>query len=440
MSFPKIAIPLLLTLFWSALAMSAPKIETWTTEGGAKVLFLKTPGLPMVDVEVAFAAGSAWDGGKAGLAALTAAMLEKGGAGKWSADEIAQRLEEVGTHLSTGASRDMAWLTFRTLTRKEALSTTLETVAALLSSPRFEARDLEREKARWLLMLKRREESPSSLAETLFYKTLYGDHPYALPVEGEIETVQKLTREDLLAFHRRYYVARNGLIAIVGDVSREAATEIAETLMGQLPSGEPAPPIPEVEEVTPKQVWRDFPSSQAHIRVGMPLLKRGDPDYIPLYVANHVLGGGGFTSRIVKEIREERGWAYSAYSFLNPLKEKGPFVAGLQTRSDQAREALELLRKVIARFREEGPTEEELQLAKKNIVGGFPLRYDSNAKLLGYLVVIGYYNLPLDYLEWFPKRVEEVTAEEVREVFRRRFDPEKLSSVVVGPKGSAAAQ
>ncbi len=419
---------------------TGPKIETWTTANGARVLFVRTPGLPMVDVEVAFAAGSSWDGGKAGLAALTAAMLEKGGAGKWSADQVARRLEEVGAHLSTGASREIAWLSFRTLTKEEALERVLETAAAMLTLPRFDEKDLERERARWLLMLKRREESPGSLVDLLFYKTLYPDHPYGSPVEGEPETVRKIARSDLVDFHRRYYVARNGLVAIVGDVDRRGAERIAERLMEGLPAGEPAPPIPEVASVKPRTVWHPFASNQAHIRVGMPLIRRGDPDYIPLYVGNHILGGGGFTSRIVEEIREKRGWAYSAYSSLAPLKEEGPFVAGLQTRSDQAESALQLLKRVIFRFREEGPTEEELALAKKNIVGSFVLRYDSNAKLLGYLVTIGYYGLPLDYLEWFPKRVEEVTVEEVRQTFQDRFDPEKLSAVVVGPKGRGAAQ
>jgi zinc protease len=182
-----------------------------------------------------------------------------------------------------------------------------------------------------------------------------------------------------------------------------------------------------------ERVFIEHPSQQMHILMGQPGIRRGDEDYFPLYVGNHVLGGGGMISRLFAEIREKRGLSYSAYSYFSPMKQPGPFVAGLQTRADQAEEAIAVLKDNLRRFIAEGPTAEELEASKKNITGGFPLRIDSNNEILAYLAAIGIYDLPLDYLDTFNDRVEAVTIEQIRDAFARRVSPDTIVTVMVGP-------
>ncbi|MFP5504962.1 MAG: M16 family metallopeptidase, partial [Gammaproteobacteria bacterium] len=176
----------------------------------------------------------------------------------------------------------------------------------------------------------------------------------------------------------------------------------------------------------------EHPSSQTHILIGQPGMRRDDPDYFALYVGNHVLGGGGLVSRLSNEVREKRGLSYSVYSYFLPMTERGPFQMGLQTRNDQADEAVRVLRETLAAYVAEGPTAAELEAAKNNITGGQALRIDSNRKILEYLAVIGFYDLPLDYLETFNAKVEAVTLAQVREVFQRRIRPERMLTVRVG--------
>lgn len=418
-------------------AWSGPKIEQWQTAKGAKVYYVHNPELPMVDIRVVFAAGSAFDGEKYGLATLTSMLLDKG-AGSWDADLVARRLENVGARLDSGVSRDSTWLHLRSLTEPDKLEVAVATMRKILARPRFAEEDFEREKRRLLLALKQREESPDQLASMMFFKAIYGAHPYAHPPEGEVETAKAIGREDLEAFHRRFYVAKNGLVVIVGALGRGQAKAVAEKLMEDLPAGEPAPSIPEVEQVSSdKMQHKPFPSAQTHIVTGMPVIVRDDPDYFPLYVGNHILGGGGFTSRLVKEVREKRGLSYGVASYFLPLKQKGPYLASLQTRNDQAQAALKVLQQTIRAYLERGPSEEELTAAKKNLTGGFVLNYDSNAELADYVAMIAFYGLPLDYLDTFTQKVEEVTSKAVTDAFRRRLDPDQFKTVLVG--GGAAA-
>ncbi len=416
----------------ASLAWAAPKIERWQTPNGAKVYYVHNPELPLVDLRVVVAAGSAFDREKYGLAALTSTLLDKG-AGSLDADAIARSLENVGARLDSGISRDFAWLHLRSLTEADKLKPAVSTLREVISSPRFAEEDFTREKQRLLLALKRREESPDQIASIRFFKAIYGDHPYAHPPEGEIETVTALKREDLESFHRKFYVAKNSLVVIVGALSRGEAEEMAETLMENLPSGEPAPEIPEVQAPNSDQLTKiAFSSAQTHILTGMAAVIRNDPDYFPLYVGNHVLGGGGFTSRLVKEVREKRGLSYGVASYFLPLKRLGPFLASLQTKNDQAQAALAVLAKTIRAYLQEGPTGAELAAAKKHITGSFVLNYDSNAELADYAAMIGFYDLPLDYLDTFTQKVEAVTREQVIEAFRRRLDPDKFRTVLVG--------
>jgi zinc protease len=229
------------------------------------------------------------------------------------------------------------------------------------------------------------------------------------------------------------------MVAIVGAVDRKQAEQIAEDITSELESGEKAAPLPEVQPLAKaNKVFIEHPSAQTHILVGQPGVKRGDPDYFPLYVGNHVLGGGGMVSRLFSEIREKRGLSYSAYSYFSPMRYEGPFIAGLQTKTEQVDEALSVLMDNIKSYIKNGPTEDELVASKKNITGGYPLRIDSNGKILNYVVVIGYYKLPLDYLNTFNANVEAVTIDQIKDAFKRRVLPDKLVTVMVGASAEEA--
>ena len=238
----------------------------------------------------------------------------------------------------------------------------------------------------------------------------------------------------LIAFHQRYYVARNANLAIVGDLSANQARQYAEQLTRYLKPGEPAKPLTEIgrSSAAGQTIRVDFDATQTHIKLGMPVLQRQDADYFALFVGNHVLGGSGFSSRLVQEIREDRGLAYSVYSFFVPMASNGPFEMSLQTANDQAQQALGLLDELLAEFITDGPTEQELEHAKGNITGSFPLKIDSNKKIVDYLALIGFYGLPLDYLDSFNGRVLAVTAEQIRDAFKRRVETGAMTRVIVG--------
>lgn len=407
-------------------------IETWDTQNGARVLFVAARELPMVDVRVVFDAGSARDGDSPGLARLTNLMLSHG-AGQWDTNTIAERFDETGAQYGASARRDMAVVSVRTLVDAPLFDTAIETFTAILQQPRFPADELERERRRTLVALQNVRQSPGDLAEKAFYKAVFATHPYASPVLGEQDSVNAIRREQLVEYHRRYYNASNAVIAIVGDLDSDAARALGEKLAGGLPDGEAAPALPAVNRLQGAQEVREsHPSSQSHILMGQTGMRRGDDDYFALYVGNHILGGSGFGSRIVEEIREKRGLAYSSYSYFLPMRVEGPFIIGMQTRNDQAGEALGLLRETLNKFIETGPDADELERARKNITGGFPLRLDSNRDIVEYVAMIGFYDLPLDYLATFNDHVNAVTAEQIRSAFERRVDPDALVTVTVG--------
>ena len=410
-------------------ALAGVKIENLVSPTGARIFFVDSRVLPILDVQVDFAAGSMFDPpGKSGSAALTRSVLGLG-AGKLDETAIAEQMADIGATLGGGADTDRASVAVRTLASAEKRDAALEMLRTVLHAPRFEAAIFEREKARTIAGLKEAMTRPDSIAGKAFWAAMYPNHPYGQ--QASPESVAALSRDDLAAFHARYYNAANSSITLVGDISRAEAEKVAESIALGLPKGEAAslPPAP----VTPKGsvIKLPHPASQAHIYIGMPAIERGNPDYFPLLVGNYTLGGGGFVSRLMKEVRDKRGYAYSVYSYFAPLKQTGPFQIGLQTKRSQAQDAIKVARDVLDGFLKEGPSEEELTAAKANLTGSFPLRLDSNKKLLDNAAAIGFYGLPLDYLDQYQAKVQAVTANEIKQAFARRVRPADLITVTV---------
>ncbi|MDH5518190.1 MAG: insulinase family protein [Gammaproteobacteria bacterium] len=433
---------LVTTLLLSAVSLNAfasPRILQWHTAKGTPVYFVESKQLPIVDIRIIFDAGSARDDSQAGLAVLTNALLAEGAAEK-SAQQIAEQFEDVGAQFGNGALRDMAWLSLRSLRDDRYLRPALLTLKDLLSKPTFSEESFQRELANLKVARQAAKQSPETLASEAFYKALYGDHPYASPVNGDDESLISMQRKQVLNFYDRYYVSSNAVIAIVGQLTRAQAENMADDLVSELKKGIKIPPLPPVKNLSEAQTIKiDFPSQQTHIMMGQPGTQRGDKDYFSLYVANHPFGGSGFSSRLVDEIREKRGLAYSVHSYFSPSRELGPFLIGMQTKNEQAQQALGLLTSELQKFWQKGPTEDELESTVKNITGGFPLRIDSNKKIVEYLSMIGFYHLPLDYLHNFNRQIEAVTLEQIKSALQRRLNPEKMITVIVGASTESKA-
>lgn len=429
----------LLLIIVSNTVSAAAKIEHWQTSQGTRVYFVQADALPMVDIQVVFDAGSARDGQQFGLAALTSALLDTG-AGQWNADQIALRFESVGANFGTGVSSDNASLSLRTLTEPALFDKALETMHVILTKPKFNNADFMREKNRTLAAIKQREESPAEVASEAFSNKLYGTHPYAHPDSGSKETVSKLKSSDLSQFYKKYYVSCNAMVVIVGNLNKEQAQQTAEKLLVDLPPGQKPEAIPDVAMPTQaSQQHIEFPSTQTHILVGLPGTWRKDPDYFDLYIGNHILGGSGLVSKLFVEIREKRGLVYSASSAFSPMLKQGPFVVSLQTRNDQTKQALEVLNATLADFINKGPTQAELNAAKKNIIGGFPMRFDTNKKLAGYVAMLGFYDMPLDYLDTFRQKIEATTIDSIKAALNRKVNTALLQTVTVGNSTTASS-
>jgi zinc protease len=432
---PVTAAVMLAWLACTGVLHAAPDIQHWQTDKGTRVYFVPAPELPMIDIRMLFAAGSAHDDGQPGLANLASGLLDKGAAGL-SANDIADRLEGLGAELTTGSLRDSAWVSLRSLSDPAQLEPAIDLMSKIVSKPDFNKRDFNRERERKLVALRRAEQQPSSIAGRRFYEAVYGEHPYATRPIGTEASLKKITRKDIRAYYNKYYVARNVIIAIVGDIDRKGAERIASQLTAKLQSGEAAARTPEVQPLKQAVEQRiHHPSTQTTVRMGEPGMHRGDPDYFPLYVGNHVLGGSGLVSRLFIEVRDKRGLSYGVNSYFTPMAQDGPYTFGLQTRNDQVDEALDVMRSLLKDFHDNGPSDTELTASKKNITGGFALRLDSNSKIVEYLGMIGFYNLPLDYLDTFNDKVMAVNREQIRDAYRRRVHPDRMVTVIVGGDG-----
>ncbi|MEL0082355.1 MAG: pitrilysin family protein [Gammaproteobacteria bacterium] len=420
-----------LALLIPPLATAGPAIEQWQSSAGSKVLFVAAPALPMIDLQLVCDAGSARDGDQQGVAMMTNELLFSGTT-TLDADAIAAGFDDLGAQVGSSVGNDMAMVSLRSLSDADHLQPALKLFTTVIGDASYPAADFERERNNLLIGLQQEKQNPGALARRAFFSAAYGDHPYATMASGTEQSAATLQREQLLAFKQRYYSAANCLMVMVGDLDQAKAEEIANQVSEQLAVGDGAPALPAVEPSMGAVEKIAHPSQQTHVLIGQPVVRRGDPDHFALFLGNHVLGGSGLRSRISQKIREERGLAYSAYSYFSPMRDAGPLVMGLQTRNDQADEAAGLLRQELEKFMADGPSDKELTAAKQNLTGGFPLRIDSNGKIIGYLAVIGFYDLPLDYLDSWTQRINAISAEQIRDAYARRVDPDRLVEIRVG--------
>jgi zinc protease len=396
----------------------------------------------MLDVQMDFDAGSRRDPpSQAGLASVMAEMLDKGvqarnGAPALDENALGEAWADLGAQFGAGASADRLSFSLRSLTEPDLLDKAVALAARGIAEPSFPEPVWLRERQRMQAALQESYTRPASVIGRAYAQAVYGAHPYGQDVTEA--TLARISTADLRAAHAAGVVACRARISMVGAVTRAQADALAARLLSRLPqvpcaSLPPLPPVAEVAPLTqPEEKSIPFNSAQAHVLIGQPGFKRADPDYFALTVGNHILGGGGFVSRLTQEVREKRGLTYGVSSHFSPGLHAGSFTVSLQTRPDQAAQAVALVRQVVSDFVANGPTEAEVQAAKDNLMGGFALRIDSNGKLLGNIAGIAWNNLPLDYLDTWTQQVNSVTAADIKAAFARKLQPEKMVTVILG--------
>ena len=439
----------LLLMLFQGVALGAIPIQQWTQPSGAKVYFVESPSIPMVDVRIEFDAGGRREpADKAALASVTAGMTDKGitAAKEGAADkgpyaaaldenQLSEAWADLGAGFGGGASSDRMSFSLRSLTYPDLLPKAVELASRQLGDPAFPAPIWERERQRLSASIREANTRPGTVAGRAYAAAVYGTHPYSH--EMTEESLQHISIEDMKQHYRLLEPCR-AKVSIVGAVTRGQADAIVTTLLSRLPAAVQGrcaalPPVPEVAPLA-APLERDIPfaSAQAHVLIGQPGYKRADPDYFPMLVGNYTLGGGGFVSRLSQEVREKRGLSYAISSHFAPGLHAGAFTVSLQTRPDQAAEAVKVAREVVARFVAEGPTEAELKAAKDNLIGGFPLFIDTNRKLLDNISNIAWNDLPLDYLDTWTAKVQRVSAADVKAAFARKLQPQRMVTVIVG--------
>jgi zinc protease len=413
-------------------ARRALNIQTWQTAEGAKVLFVEAHELPMFDMRLTFAAGSSQDQTLPGVAVLTNAMLNEGVKGK-DVTAIAQGFEGLGADFSNGAYRDMAVASIRSLSAADKREPALKLFSEVVGKPTFPADSLTRIKNQLLASFEYQKQNPGALAGKELFKQLYGNHPYGHPSEGTAETIKPITLAQLKAFHAKAYAAGNAVIALVGDLSRDEAQAVAAQVSASLPKGPALAKLPTPAEPKAGETHIEFPSKQTHLMLAQLGIKRNDPDYAALSLGNSILGGGGFGSRLMSEVREKRGLTYGVSSGFTPMQAQGPFMIGLQTRAELSENTLKLVQDIVRDFLANGPTQKELDDAKRELAGSFPLTAASNSSIVAQLGAIGFYDLPLTYLEDFMTQSQEVTVEQVKAVMNKHLGADKMVIVTAGP-------
>ena len=423
---------LFIALFFLPTLAYATPITPVTTPGGTTAWLVESHTLPMISVEVAFRAGAAFDPkGQEGLSTLTAGLMTEA-VGQLDSAALAAALERLGAHMTSGSDRLNVTVTLSVLS--ENIAPAMALLADALAHPAFTEADTQRVKDAMLADIQQAMENPAQVASREAQKLLYGTHPYAHPQNGTKESVSTLTTADVKTFYRNNITRANMAISVVGDITPDALKPLLDKTLADLAPGTsrnkmqamPTPGAPAT-----KRLPLDAP--QSTIILTHKGIDRKEPDFFPTLMMNYILGGGGFGTRLMEEVREKRGLAYGIYSMFQPLPGWGPFTITVQTKNESVPEVLKLIHENLARIQKDGVTEKEYKDAMDYLVGSFPLRLDSNANILGYLTFMQTENLGIDYLDTWVARMQAVTREQVNKAAQTRLHPAQLITVIVGP-------
>jgi zinc protease len=424
-------------LVLAATPSRALDIKKMTLSNGATLLVSEEHQLPMVTMVIEFDAGTRRDPkGKEGLAELTARCLSQG-TRELTAPEFDQKVDFMGSSVGVSAGRDYATAEMTSL--KKYQRETLDLLAGILTEPGLRDADIERKRAEQVAQIKSAEEQPGYTAEVEFTKDLFGDSPYGHPGAGSSESVAKLTSADVRGFYRDHYKLGNSIIAVAGDVSADEVKVSLEKVLAELagtvePQTEP-PPINVAPGLHLKLVDRSV--VQANIVMGSSGVERSNPDFYRLKVMNYILGGGGFSSRLVKVVRSQHGLAYSVNSGFEAGKFQGAFTVDLQTKNESSTQAIDLILQQLREIQEKPVSDAELDGAKKFLIGSFPLNLERQSAIASFMVQVEFYGLGLDYAEQYPKLIGAVTKDDVLAVAKKYLHPDAMIVVAVANQSEA---
>lgn len=417
---------------------AGPVVERTTLGNGIRLVLSQQRSVPIVAINCIVDGGARVDPpGKAGLANLTGSLLSEGTKDRTS-EEISRLIDSLGGSFDTGTSSD--WVLASSAVLSRDFDTGVDLIARSLREPTFPPAEVERRRKEILGELEADEDEPGVVAQRAFRKALFGDAAYGSPVDGTPESVKKLTRDDVLAYHRDEIQPGRTICAIVGDVATSEMKATVQKRLGDWKGGEKPLAAKAATAPPAKTVVVDRPVTQASVILGQIGVARSNPDYFPILLMNWVLGGGGFNSRLMQTIRTKSGLAYSVASAFESSKLPGAFQVALQTKVESASEAIALARAEIRKLHDEGATDAELTAAKDYLTGNFPLRLDSTGKLAGFLGQVEYFGLGDDYIERYAERVRAVTLDDVKKAAAKYLQPDALVQVVVGPQAKLAEQ
>ncbi|WP_126979065.1 M16 family metallopeptidase [Frigidibacter oleivorans] len=409
---------------------AAVDIQTVTSPGGIDAWLVEDHSIPFVALELRFRGGASLDApGKRGATYLMTALLEEGAA-DLDAQGFAAARESLAARLSFDVGDDALSVSARMLT--ETRDEAADLLKLALTQPRFDADAVERVRGQVLSGLQSDAQDPNVLADRAFSRLAFGDHPYGTPYEGTLDSVAALTRDDLVAA-KDAVLARDRVVAsAVGDITAAELGALLDTLLADLPATGAPMPDDVVPDLTAGVTTVDFPTPQSVVVFGQPGMERDDPDFFAAYILNQILGGGGFSSRLMTEVREARGLSYGVYSYLVPRDHAATWQGSLASSNARAAEAIDVVRSEWAKVAAEGVTAEELEAAKTYLTGSYPLRFDGNSRIADILVGMQLDDLPPDYVETRNAKIEAVTLDDIRRVAGEWLMPGRLRFVVVG--------
>jgi zinc protease len=428
-----------LGLQFSTDCANAMKIQNVKSPGGIEAWLVEEHGLPLLTMQFGFMGGSSQDpAAKPGVANFITAMLDEG-AGEIKSAEFQEQMEQLAAKMRFEASRDSFTGTFQTLTTNREKAGDL--LALALSKPRFDSDAVERIRGQLLATISFESKEPEKVAEQAWFATAFAGHPYGRPVDGTTASVGGISGTDLEAYRGRVFARDNLKVAVVGDIDATTLGAFLDKAFGGLPAKAQLTPV---DQTTPKggpavhRIEMDIPQSVAQFgQVGM---ARKDPDFIAAYILNYIIGGGGFSSRLMDEVREKRGLAYSVYSFIQPLQRASVYMGGVATKTDAMEKSLQVIRGQLEQVAKEGPTSEELADAKRYLTGSYALNFTSSGAISGQLLGIQMQELGIDYIDTRNSKVEAITSEDLKRVAKNLLHPDQLIVTVVGKGGAATVQ
>ncbi len=426
-------------LLFTAFPANAMKIQKVTSKNGIEAWLVEDHSRPIMSMQFAFAGGATQDPeGKPGVATFVSGMLDEG-AGDLSSEAFQNRLEDLAAKFSVNASHDHMTVTFQSLTQNRAESVKLLQMA--ITSPHFAPADVERIREQIVANLRQEEKDPNKAATNEWFKLAFGGHAYGHPVTGTLASAAAITPADLHGYVKKNFARDNLKAAIVGDIDAERLGEMLDFVFGGLPEKSALAPVAEIAwDKASKQRVVQMPNPQSVVQFGFEGLKRNDPDFIPAYILNYVVGGGGFSSKLMQEVREKRGLAYSVYTYLYPLDHAGIFLGGVATENKSVGKSMELIRAELEQVAQEGLSDKELRTAKDYLIGSFALRFDTSAKIAQQLLAIQLDNLGIDYIDRRNGEVEAITVDGIKRVAKRLMEPKNLIVTVAGaPEGISDA-